>query len=939
MAGTLAVILPVWQAGYPWGSDTWGHLQRAAYMGETIREYGLGEGIARSAWMPDWYMGDPTRVYYPPLATWTLGLLAAITGDVFAAYRLWVTAVFLILGLSVYRVGMQWGNNRWMAATGALLAVAAPYTLRTVFAEGNLPRGLALLPLPWIIWYSEQALCKKDIHHFFVLLAGFWLLAIIAHVMQALIFAIAISIYIAVRVLTNTYIPLRRGVVALIPIALGAALAGAYLLPAYSHAELHNVPYLPTAKVDLFSITLEALRPYADNIEAISVGLAGLALAALITLRTTQAHQKALLAMAIFSVLLAFGPAGGLFQLLPIRGQLLPERFLNVSALAVPLLIAATPRGVWKPHWALAVLGLALIIDASPALRVVHMRPAPPDEEAIARTMAERPLPGRVATLTLPNPRASQLFLNSEVGQRANVSGWALENTPHQHAIRRLLTAATQSPAYLERVLSLWNTDYILARFEDEPLARRVRDQLAFRPVAQVGDLALWERSAPSAFVQVLPENRMLIIGDNPTDWLFVFPFAAEGVYPDPAQYDPSYLNRFSVIGLTRLPDSADVEAALGDWVRRGNTLIVDLSGMGRIYGQGFTLFGVHAIPLALNGEQAVEWPSELSGLPATLPFTTAEGPWVGATYYGLDWTAASVFHNGEAYPLLGTRQVGDGQVWFVGLNLLYLLNQSGQHEAADALVDYMLSATTADRTLTLPALEANLLHRDSISLAFRYTHGTPVTAVLSLTYFPRWQARIDGAPAALGNHEHLMLLELPAGTHTVTLEYQPFGSPIAWMGWAVSGLGVGLAGVSFYRLRRRPPLSVDDRAGAFEDRLPQPKPTLPSEYVTCPNCDFRLAESGPPDSQSYPFNAIHCPICGFTLGGTDFVPGEAMRGFAREAAVRLWMRQAQLFEADLIERFGLTVDELFTPPSPGETPPPLPEAHLPSGDETDAGR
>src|SRR5262245_52466224 len=66
LIGTLIVIAPIWGAGYPWGSDVWGHLQRANYMGSSIRQNGLFAGLDSSNWMPDWYMGDPMNVYYPP---------------------------------------------------------------------------------------------------------------------------------------------------------------------------------------------------------------------------------------------------------------------------------------------------------------------------------------------------------------------------------------------------------------------------------------------------------------------------------------------------------------------------------------------------------------------------------------------------------------------------------------------------------------------------------------------------------------------------------------------------------------------------------------------------------------------------------------------------------------------------------------------------------
>ncbi len=941
--GTLAVLAPVWKPGYPWGSDTWGHLQRAAFMGRLMREQGAFQGFAASAWMPDWYMGDPALVYYPPLTMWLLGPLTALFGDVFVVYRLLVTAIFLTLGLSIYFIGIRWGGHRWLAAAGALVAVTAPYTVRTVFVEGNFPRGLALLCLPWIIWYSEQILVKKRVNWTLARLAILWALVILAHVMQAAIFAVALALYVVFRILSNVYIPLRRGILVMVPVLLGGGLAALYLFPAYSHRELANVPSLAAAKIDIFSISTSAVLPNQANIEAISLGIASVAVALVFTFRTTKEHHRALLATGLVCLVLAFGPSGGIYRLLPLHEQLLPERFLNVSALCFPLIIATTPRGVWKWRWVVLLVAVVLIVDSRPARRAIFVRPMPPDERAIAGELAQQSSAGRVANLTFPNPDASQLYLNSEVGKRANVFGWALENTPHANAVRRLLIGLEEAPEYLQRVLSLWNTDYLVTRLVSDATVDPAQPLAGFDLVAEDDGLTLWEREQPSALVQVLPSNRMLIIGDNPTDWAFTFPFATEGQYANPADYEPDYFERFSVIGLTRLPGNAVIQPTLTDWVNQGHTLIVDLSGLGQIYDEGYTLFGVHALPMSISGDCTAHWPAELGDLPGTLSFSTLGGSWVGATYYSLDTTVVSLTCGEKEYPLLGYRDVGEGRVWFVGFNLFYFLRQTAANPVSAELVDYLLAGTGVDRALTLPALTTELLRNDSTAVTFRYTSPTAVSAVVSMTYFPRWQARIEGKRIAIQDHEHLMLLELPAGTHTVELTYHALGTTAPRLGYVLSGLSLVVTLFAAYRLRRHPPLAVEDRVDLFQDRLPQTNPLDSTEYAVCPNCSFRLAKSGPPNEKSYPFAALDCPICGFSLGDTNFIPGAALREETRRTLATLWLRRSSISDQQLQEQFGLTPDELFVPegtiigePIPdtdtGDAQPPLPDDWTPGG-------
>jgi hypothetical protein len=867
IGGILLIVRPIWGAGYPWGSDTWGHLDRAQYMGDMIRLHGLADGFVKSAWMPDWYLGDPMRVYYPPLALWVLGPLTALTNNVFLAYRMLVTAILFLLGVSVYIVGVRWGQNRWLAMVGGLLAVMAPYTLRTVFSEGNLSRGVAILFFPWIVWFVEKLIKDKLTHGSFALLSFLWAGALVAHVMQAAIFAVAIGFYVALRLLGDVYIPLRRGVLALSTVAVGLLLASFYLIPAYSQLELVGVPSLPADKINLFSITLDALLPNHLSIEAASVGIVSIGVALIVCFRAKAAQHLALVVTSLACILLAFGPAGVMFEFIPLKESLLPERFLNASAILIPLIIATTSPLRLKPI--VLVLGVVLItfVEYLPASRVIMMRDAPPDETAIASALAEGTLAGRVAPLTLPNPTASQIFLQNHLGNHANVSGWALENTPQQDAVRRLLAATTQAPDYLTRVLSLWNVDYVVTRATNDNNAGAFGRYMPYQAMASVDNLLLWERSEATSFTQLLPENRMLIIGDNATSWLYAFPFASEGEFADPSDYSDAYLDHYSVIGLNRVSQDSDIEATLNAWVREGNTLITDLSGLGNINEMGYSVFGVHAIPLALNDRPQIHWSRELTTLNDSLSILPIDEGWRGATYRGLDTTLATVTYQGEEYPLLGYRNLGAGRVWFVGFNLLYALEIAERFGERDLIVDYLLADTGVNRDLELPSFVVNGLERASDRIAFQYRADSPASVILSMTYFPRWHATLDGSPLGVDSHEHLILLELPAGEHTLTLTYHPYSS-VSFVGFAVSACSLLALGIVTYRLRNRPLKARVDREGNFEDRLPQPVPAPEPELRegVCPDCGYAHAVIGPPTAETYPFMSIECPSCGFKL-------------------------------------------------------------------------
>ncbi|MGH2625108.1 MAG: hypothetical protein ACRDHY_00475, partial [Anaerolineales bacterium] len=102
----------VWSGGpAPAGSDSWGHLYRAEYLADQIRQEGWSAYL-RSAWMPGWYLGDPFRTYYPPLAVLVLSPLVYLVGDPFLAVRLFNSVLIVALAGVTY---------------GCLLTFSAPW--------------------------------------------------------------------------------------------------------------------------------------------------------------------------------------------------------------------------------------------------------------------------------------------------------------------------------------------------------------------------------------------------------------------------------------------------------------------------------------------------------------------------------------------------------------------------------------------------------------------------------------------------------------------------------------------------------------------------------------------------------------------------------------------------------------------------------------------
>jgi hypothetical protein len=501
-----------------------------------------------------------------------------------------------------------------------------------------------------------------------------------------------------------------------------------------------------------------------------------------------------------------------------------------------------------------------LLVDFAPASRMIHVREMPEDEYNLAQILADRPLEGRVAPLIVPNPNSAQIYLMSVVGQRENVSGWALENTPHHRPVRRLIDAADRAPDYLTATLSLWNADYFFARKD----RLRGLSQTPFNLIAESGEYQLWERNEPSAYAQIVPPNQMLVIGDNATSWMYTFPFASEGYAVAIGDYDPEYLSRFSTIGLNRLADPGHIEAALDEWVSAGGTLLMDLSGSQTSYEGGFSLFGIQTFPLRLSAAAPIISHIADISLPARFTIPADMPAWVGNTYLGLDTVLASIRYDGMDYPLIGYRDHGEGRIWFVGFNLFYWLDISDNADLIPELVNTMLKQADVNDELLLAPLDILSLERNETSVRLEYQLDEGQYVVLSQTYFPRWQAELDGQSIPMHNHQHLVALELPAGQHLIELEFSPYGtaSRIGALVSLLTGVMIAVFSLRFYR---QEPLSVIDRVHAFFERYDfRPSPEPDAEFTTCPNCGSESAVVQPPTEETYPFVSVRCDDCGF---------------------------------------------------------------------------
>ena len=908
----LLILVRSAAGGYPGGADTWGHLTKAQYLAEQMHLHGLWAYVT-TAWMPIWYMGDPFRTYYPPLTTLVLAPIVYVVQDPVVAYQIFVTLFLALYAALVYAfLASTWGP--WAGGLGGVLALLAPYQLRTLYFEGNLPRVLAVLALPLLAWTTERLLATAGRRMPWVIVSGLvWAWTILAHPQQAYMFAIGLAIYMAARLFLDADVPLRRSAYWVGGLVLGFTLSAPWSLPAYSHGELPNVPYLPVEKVALFSAPTSALLPgWMASPAAVSVGTGVLALAILAAISRPEPKRTAWLLSGLVTIWLAFGPPGVLFSLVPLSNQLLPERFLNYTSLALPIAAAGIlPFRVDARALRAAVVAALVVLDAVPAFGEVRNVPFPQSEAAMGHALAQETgsSGARTALLTFPEPTALQTYY---AGQAApEINGWALENTPQQDALRRYLGAAQWGPSYLAHLFSLWNVKTaVVAGTETEVAPAAAALQSAgYDRAASAGDYQIWSKADPPGYVQAIPENQMLVVGDRLNPFLGAFPFAQEADNQKLSALPADALTGHPVVGLYQFEPPGSTPGVdsqrLRSYLESGGTVVADLSGMESQFGQTLDFFGVTVVKLSLRDSLQIHWQGAAAGLPASLPLAgVAPEGWSGAAYQGLDKVLGQVSYEGRSFPVLGYRQVGKGRLWLVGLNLLYYAQETSNSDLMGKIRDAVLSDTHVDTSLSYPSVPITDWKPSGTGLSFTAGALADVRrALISYTYSPRFRATIDGAPVPLASYQHMMMLKLPAGVHTVEIQYHPYGTIWPW-----AGLGIGLLGVLLaagaYELERRTFLPLPAKSGLEIEEE--------QEYAPCSNCGFLLAEIGPPTAITYPFQVVSCPICGMKMDDEGFEPGRPIDEAEKKQRLADWLAENDYDATTVHERWGFAYTQFF---------------------------
>jgi uncharacterized membrane protein len=776
---------------YPWSSDTWGHLIKAVYLREQI-----SEGIWYPDLFPEWYSGQQMLRYFPPITYYALVGLNELTDNIYMAgnYLLVITALFGGISVLLFapRIGLGW------ATVGGIFFVIFPDNVRVAFAEGNLPRiiSTALLPLAFyfLINLLENNGRKRDFVGLVVLIG----LIVLSHAMMAGIFLLGFGMY-AVSYWLVGRGPLRSAGIGAIALTIGLFISAWWMFPSLTGGitELDNAAASEAIAQFPVSVTMHpGLR--ATNHEVFYVGLS-VVIATFLSWPVWSRLDpwvKSMVPVTIIMMLIGSTLIVEIWRALPAHQLFWPLRFMSFASLLLILnslivasklfQISVSPRYRYMRFVALAI-PLLILADFQPSTALIRSREIPTDVASVSAELKD--LPGwRVATADLSRLGSAPAMLFTTEGEREQIFGWAFQGSITAALLARVNQSMDQGHlGYTVSRLERLGTDDVvhLPQKDIDPDFRPALEEAGFDIVHTSGRLTLFHKDGVPRAVDI--PLQVFGIGAGANNISLLFPEVTIGTSSNIEDYDPEFLEIFDVIVLSRFTFNSRgrAEEMVKELAAKGKTIVVDLTSAPLdTLSREPKFLGVYGEPVLQISQARTIIDGVVSPL---LPFTQDFGTWRSVTPQGADEVLIPFEYIAAEGTALSRNVYGDGQVMFVGLNLMFhaaITDDPLAIRILESVLGIEAKQPAGDRSIPLD----NYVPSED-GWRFDITLPEEQWVLLPMGLHAGTSVEADGEPVDIVGIESLTLAKLPGGTSSVHIKSEQ--TAIYTIGKAATAFGV----------------------------------------------------------------------------------------------------------------------------------------------------
>lgn len=793
----LAVIYATWPVlsapanSYPVTVDGMGHLTKIKYIADCLKDFHW------PAWFPYWYSGSTVMQYYPPLSYLLLAPMQMVFDNVMITFKFFCFLSPFIGAAGVWKICRRFVGPLF-GIWGGMLYALQPFILQSLLIQGLVAQGPIFALTPWFL-YCTLLFLEERTRLKWMFLCLITALSILSHPMHAFLVTLGM-IPLVITLLVSRRIKLVDFIHWGLAIAFGAGLAAFWWVPGVTQLETPGIPYLLPEAADNWSATLNWFNPALRNegILYFSCSVLSAALVSILWIKKYPAkclNQGEILSSAsstfnngllvplfialVTSILFSFGHNLPFFTCIPLSHVLVPARILTFSAVLTAILGSVFVHQVIKSwnHGYWRILGfMVIIISTAIILKDINPRLTKPIIESYVSLQDDLDIipsktnsfdNGRFTWVWPPNSSSAYFPMLNGFNM---ADGWNIEGTPHNRTIWQHNVAVPGGCTdYVIKNLLQWNVrslfvDKRYARTQDVSSLKDALTDNGFKVLAENDKYILHNPLASSYFMH--QERNALVIGRAASEPGMYFPWLVHGYSAYLEDYPYEYLTRFKLIYLIE-PDVRDFttfDNMIKDLAGKGTICIIEM-GRSEIWSicdvtPYWERIGVDSV-LIPSGDspytEQVPLDADLSGRAAAMG--------------NLDCVWLEMISGSKHIPALGYKNVNGNKVYFVGLSLGQQLNSS-HGKAIRKILEQLMDTAKPHKSITpapFPVSKAEWSHN---GFSFSYDSAQNFPVLVSVTYTPRWEARIDRTSLPVQNLENLILIDLPAGKHRVSFHY-----------------------------------------------------------------------------------------------------------------------------------------------------------------------
>lgn len=779
---------------YPLGLDIHGHLFKSDL---------VYHEILKGNWYPlyteYWYNGLQPFRYWPPMTYYVMSLLQFFAGgDVIAAYLGFIWLSYSVGGIGWLLFGRKLGRPVLGAFFG-LMWFFFPDNLRVFFGEGNMPRMLITMLLPYLFYFLWNYVAYRR-RRWMIPMILLMLVMIFTHLMISAMIGVATALFLLIYAIANKRF--KESVLAILAMLFSFAVAGIWVFPSLVGGLTSMASDGTSALMASLSARIYvSLNPFIRLEGGVTELYFGLSIALIAIIGAFLSNRKSLpgfltLLIVILGTTTALTP---FIQLLPLSQLFWVRRFTPI-AYAFFVIAVIEWRNLKKPI-AVAMCSV-ILLDAIPSCNLsaydARMN-VPATVSSISATMddlliseAKSITKQRVSLMDLSTLGPMPSYAFADVGTPTQyVFGWAWQGAATANNIAYLNESLEkQNYLYLfDRNLELGADTVLIQKLQLKGTGAREKllkaaQKVGYSLIDETDEMMLFSYPVAGSF-GVMTRYTGLAIGStaalvpgilpsfHPGDKLIIDDYTPEEL----EQYDMIYLSGFFY------RNKADAERIVREIAKAGVKVFIDMSRIpADPLTNRMTFLDVSAQPITFYDS----FPELVTDTVTTnaAPFAEGYEKWNTVYLTGLTESEGYAWFQDTKLDFVGTDSTKN--ITYLGFNLLFHAYTAGD-SAVKAVFDSLMKLD-----------EDKLPERTVVPLEIRYeTNKIVITSEFDNVNTTIAYQDTFRSDQPIRDMNHFLIVD--KGTTVITMEY-----PYLKQGTIVTAAGIVLeAGVLFLIFRK----------------------------------------------------------------------------------------------------------------------------------------